>query len=53
MELALSALHESYHWNHEGQPCPHDRCEQFAEAYAQETYRTMQRRRRYAGCRVA
>ena len=51
MELALSAAHEDYHFRHPGQPCPHDSCERLAEAYAQEHFRMLQRRQRYAGCR--
>ncbi len=51
MELALSAAHEDYHFRHPGQPCPHDRCERLAEAYAREHFRMLERRRRYATCR--
>lgn len=39
MELALSAAHEDYHYNHPNQPCPNNRCEREAEAYAQSLYR--------------
>ena len=38
-ELALSAMHEDYHFRHPNQPCPNNRCEREAEAYAQALYR--------------
>lgn len=47
-ELALSATHESYHWNHPGQACPKGICEKWAEAYAHEHYRMLKRRQRYS-----
>lgn len=47
-ELALSAAHEDYHYHHPGQPCPHNRCDRLAEAYAHEHYRMLERRQRYA-----
>ena len=38
-ELALSALHEDYHYRHAGEACKGNSCEREAEAYAQTRYR--------------
>ncbi len=50
-ELAKSAAHEDYHFTHPNDPCPHNKCENTAEHYANRhfrlrgLYRTKRRRR--------
>lgn len=53
-ELALSAAHEDYHFQHPGQACPRGVCDRLAEAYAHQHLRTLERQSsRYGRARLS